>query len=368
MLFKHLSLSEIEKAVLQSVGVRDAEELLSLVDTFPNLGQVGLDLTKLSDFAMQHRGAKFHTATISPTGARKPSPQLAWGAMSPPGVRFPTGYQVLMPAVMSLPDRRRGQLSGPNIDLRLTRWPTRDQGQRGTCVAFAVTACREHIASEAGSAADVALSEQFLYWATKTKTFDPMPDEDGTLIRYACQALAQDGICRRMLWPYQGMLNPSGCIPPNISHENLTNPSLAAKNDAKDWRYATGNYKTGSCEDNAAHILNALVKTRRPVAVSVPVFQDPISAGDNWTTPVGLQYGRVLDPPPTSLVVGGHAVCITGFITDPAEATGGWFTFRNSWGLSWARLASTPESKAPELGYGYISATYINKYLWEMSY
>lgn len=368
-LFKHLHLSDIEKAVLQRVGVRNFEELLSLVYYFPSLGQAGLDLAKLSNFAMLNSGTEVLAATLSPTGLRIPPPQFAQGALSPPGVPSPAGYEVPMPAGESLPGDQAEQLTEP-IDLRLKPWAARDQGERGTCVAFAMTACREHFASGPGSAAAVELSEQFLYWATKTNTSDPLPKQDGTRIEFACQALAQDGICRGLLWPYNGTFNPAGCVPPDVSHESSTDPSAAAQGDAVNWRHATGHYRRGAGGGDAAYVLDTLFKTRRPVAVSVPVFRDPASGaiGDNWSTPVGVQYGRVLDPPPTSLAVGGHAVCVTGFLADATEATGGWFIFRNSWGSSWARLAPTPESKAPEPGYGYISATYIDKYLWEVSH
>ena len=63
----------------------------------------------------------------------------------------------------------------------------------------------------------------------------------------------------------------------------------------------------------------------------------------------------------------GHVVCVTGFIPDPAEPLGGWFVFRNSWGLEFASHATLPDSgpTSGTRGYGLLSATHVNNYCWE---
>ena len=105
--------------------------------------------------------------------------------------------------------------------------------------------------------------------------------------------------------------------------------------------------------------------------MTLPVFKDPLGTTDNWNTSVALAYGHVLNPPPLSAACGGHAVCITGFRPDPAEPNGGYFVFRNSWGSGWAQNAPAPAGSnrsfvAPEPGYGSISASYVESYLWEL--
>jgi hypothetical protein len=104
------------------------------------------------------------------------------------------------------------------------------------------------------------------------------------------------------------------------------------------------------------------------VAVSLPVFRDAVAPrGNNWNTPVGTLYGRVLDPPPTAVVVGGHAVCVTGFQPDLGEPAGGYFIIRNSWGGTlWGSRLPAAGYHAPERGYGQVSATYVDRFLWEM--
>ena len=78
-------------------------------------------------------------------------------------------------------------------------------------------------------------------------------------------------------------------------------------------------------------------------------------------------YGRVLNPPATSVVSDGHSVCVVGFQPDDTEPNGGFFIFRNSWDVSWAYAAPSPGNGfSPERGYGDISATYIEDYMWEL--
>jgi C1A family cysteine protease len=94
---------------------------------------------------------------------------------------------------------------------------------------------------------------------------------------------------------------------------------------------------------------------------------DPsVPQSDNWATNVGWSYGFVLDPPPASVVSGGHCVCVTGFVADEAKPLGGYFILRNSWSAQWGSLLAAAGYLAPEAGYGQISASYVDQYLWEL--
>ena len=53
----------------------------------------------------------------------------------------------------------------PPVDLRALMAPVRDQGQRGTCLAFAVTAAHE--VGRSGGSSPEDLSEEALYWGCK---------------------------------------------------------------------------------------------------------------------------------------------------------------------------------------------------------
>jgi len=111
----------------------------------------------------------------------------------------------------------------------------------------------------------------------------------------------------------------------------------------------------------AKEVARLLREVARPVAVSLLVFRDPTSKISNWNTVSGRKFGEVLDPPPTSIVSGGHAVCLTGFRPDDEEPNGGYFVVRNSWGSTqWGRQAK------PRAGYGFVSATYVEEFCVEV--
>jgi hypothetical protein len=73
----------------------------------------------------------------------------------------------------------------------------RDQGNRGTCVAFAALAAYEHFLRLNGT--EVELSEQFLYW--NCKAHDGYAGQ-GTWLQVAYEMLRQDGCCLADRWPY----------------------------------------------------------------------------------------------------------------------------------------------------------------------
>ena len=89
----------------------------------------------------------------------------------------------------------------------------RNQGQRGTCVAFAVTALHEYFHKTNGNAVD--LSEQFLY--DETKKLDGFPNTCGTWQVKAAIVLKTLGQCPESTWHYNSALpcNGNGTQPPN---------------------------------------------------------------------------------------------------------------------------------------------------------
>ena len=355
-------LTPLEQKVLEDIGVRTPEDLLSLTWNFPSLGGIGLDLPKLSFAANASAPQTAFTNVVKKFSlGQAPPPRFAHGAKIPPSAPVQPGYTVPLPAPASGASITPPVY--PALDFRFPGWTVKDQGARGTCVAFSVIACREHLLHSEAAFND--LSEQYLFWATKTSTADPNPTDDGTWIEFARDALSKAGTCVSGLWPYVGTV-----LPGSVTHASATAPSTGARSDALKWRHSAGTYhSSASMSGKAAVVINAMLSTQRPVAVSLPVFGDPIHPGsDNWNMAVGISFGRVIDPPPTSVVVGGHAVCLTGFVPDSSEPKGGWFILRNSWGsLAWANsLPAALPYVAPELGYGQISATYVDRYLMEM--
>jgi hypothetical protein len=205
-------------------------------------------------------------------------------------------------------------------------------------------------------------SEQFLYWDIKTNSPDPDKLIDGTWIEFAFSSLQNAGICSEHTWPYNMVFDPT-----NIGQGGPNLPSATARSTALSLRCTAAVHErvsTGS--GNAQLVLDALTTNHRPVAIALPVFADPsVPQGNNWETSVGVSYGLVLDPPPTSFVDGGHCVCVTGFAPDPLEPLGGYFIIRNSWNSTWGAQLPAANYFGPEPGYGQVSASYVDRYLWE---
>lgn len=206
----------------------------------------------------------------------------------------------------------------------------------------------------------VDLSEQFLYWATKAEPGEPQPGTDGTWIEFATPALASKGICEETVWPYAPVL-----VPGNPGHGGGGNPFNLALQRAPS-RATPGNYTRCNARGHAARIRTLL--ENGPVAISLPVFSDPVLPPDsnNWVGPLGELYGWVADPVPTSIVTGGHAVCLTGYQPDPDAPGGGYFIVRNSWGNTlWGGQLPSPDYFGPEPGYGQVSVWYVDEFAWE---
>jgi len=348
--------------VLRATQIRKPEQLYSLLHNFPSLRELGFDLPKMSSQALRTSSSGFRA--VSDALDQEPKIAPLFGANPPPGAPAPPGFTVPLPPIP--PEGFGPEGGGPlqksySVDLRMKEWPVRDQKARGTCVAHAIVACREHLAFQQGEDPQrFDLSEQFLFWATKTGSDDRSPGKDGTWVRFARQALEKHGVCQENLWPYNGTLRPG-----DVTHAGSGIPTPEALANAKKFCHSTTKYSEGG---TSAGLLELLVNTQRPVAISLPVFADSTSHElTNWNTPVGIAYGEVLDPPPTSVATAGHAVCVIGFVPDEEELMGGYFIIRNSWGTQkFGRDAPTLDWHTPESGYGQVSATYIENYLWEL--
>lgn len=353
-------------AILDQSGARTPETIISLLESFPSLAQQQLvNAAKLSN----------EVRTLDPTAdffalmsadEREISHRFdeSMGALAPANAVWTLEKSVPLLNLESLPSALPSILEAAHVepdtfDLRgCLPWPVRDQGRRGTCVSFAATALCELKACKLDEKG-TDLSEQFLYWAIKSHTADPIPAKDGTWLEFALEALSSHGISEESECPY----NPN-FIPGNVSHSGPRDPSHAALHSALSRRTGGNHSKAG--KGFAPHIL-ALLKQGRPVAISLPVFEDPISKVNNWSTAVGVRFGIVLDPPPTSVVSGGHAVALTGFVEDPVEPNGGYFIVRNSWSTGWGHQLPNPAAHGPEPGYGQVSASYVQEYLWEFA-
>ncbi|MGJ8560308.1 MAG: C1 family peptidase [Litorimonas sp.] len=283
------------------------------------------------------------------------------------GARQPQELQTRVPAIVPQPNKKmverfgrfvRGPLAGelafdgrPGIP-----WPTREQGERGTCVAFSVTAALELARyRDNGQAPD--LSEQYLYWAVKHHGLDPWPDESGTGHEHVAKAASQHGVCREHHWTY----NPNTIVG-SVSQDPPPNGAVVAAQQS-----GTAQLTVQIHQANSGHARTVLdlLRAHGGVAIAMPVYARRKHGLSNWNVPGFERYGKILNPPPGWVHDGDHAVFVTGFVPDPDEPTGGHFIIRNTWGPDWAWDLPHKDALAPQTGYGQISATYIDLYLWE---
>ncbi len=349
-------------AVLRQCNVHTSEEILNLCIAFPALAQEGhLDFAALSgEVSTEATMRSFAVSDVSEIIGLAPV-ELAMGA------QISEEAAKLLPGIVAFDETLEDEqvlaakasvaLSACNV-LRGTPWPIRDQNPRGTCVAHALAACME---DKHYSTVYPDFSEQFLYLETKLLP-DSWPTKDGTTLGFARTAIAKFGICDEILHPYVNQLIDGD--PGQAGSSPASAPALA---NAATRKAAASLYESlPSASTCAVRLHAALAQNNRPVAIALRVFKDAITKYTNWNTPLGWRYGLVLDPPPTSIDVGGHAVCVVGFAPSPAEPSGGYFIIRNSWNTAWGDQLPAPGYFAPMPGYGQISATYVNKFMTEM--
>jgi hypothetical protein len=233
---------------------------------------------------------------------------------------------------LSLPD---DEVPIPSINLIPQMPPIRDQGKRSTCVAHSALAAFEHLKTRHRQYED--MSEQFLYWACKKN--DSFPQNAGTWLRIAVPLLQRDGCCTEATWPY----NPA----PNMSDEGQGPPPTSAQLEAL-------GHRIGSLTQLAASDVEALkheLEQGRVVAFSIPAYR-------SWYLNTWVRYtGDILVPLPGENRIGGHSMCLVGYVDMPnkEELGGGRFIVRNSWGEDWGRRC--PYGK----GYGTIPYSYIDR-------
>jgi C1A family cysteine protease len=175
--------------------------------------------------------------------------------------------------------------------------PVRDQGSRGTCLAFAMSAAHEHSRSPGET-----LSPEYLYWAAKHR--DGRPTEDGTTIDAAAAALQHDGQPLEGAWPYD---------PSRSSKSHTYSPPAISASDL---------YR----------------KTSTTPAISLAVLTAALSAGKlpivalAVTTNFFLPVNGQVDPS-ISRVEGYHAVLAIAIGQQPVH--GASVIIRNSWSDTW---------------------------------
>lgn len=269
------------------------------------------------------------------------SPERVAQLSSPAPLEFGLGVLVPSPEVLAAAEASANLSEAATavglptaINLIPYMSPIRNQGSRGTCVAFAVTAINEYILRRRGLVRD--LSEQHIYY--ETKLIDGSPTGCGTWQAKAMLALQSRGQCQEVIWPYNAAppCNNHGPLPPR------------ARPDGLNYRL---NLLAVPARDVASYKLH--FSKQRPVGLSIPVYNSWYQSAES------RRSGRITMRIGNEPAVGGHAVCLVGYQDTPSSPGGGYFIVRNSWSTTWA--SASPYGA----GYGIIPYQYITNDAWE---
>jgi hypothetical protein len=358
--------------VLHISGARRPEIISSLLESFPVVAELGEIDTRVVSYA-----ARVESANTAGGIAAMDEEALSLdeqshfhkGAAPPEEALWHLDSVVEMPppagSIFEAVAPKASPVGFDSTHVELCRpWPPKNQGNRETCVSFAVVALREQLLCQQQGMSH-ELSEQLLHWAIKTATGDPNTSIEPSHVKFGLDALMQAGTCSNVSCAYNPM--PIVGNPSQANTPHAPTPAAIALALGYAHRPVQHEFTHQISKGKAKKVLSAL-SGGRAVAVTLPVFSDPITSTDNWSTRVGKLFGYVIDPPPGSAVSAGHAVCVTGFEPDSEEPTGGYFVIRNSWGRAWGSNLPIAGYVGPEPGYGQLSATYVDKYLWELGF
>ena len=183
-----------------------------------------------------------------------------------------------------------------SVDLRSKLPPCWDQGQLGSCTAFALTGAVAFLHNGFEG------SQLFLYY--KERVLEHSTKEDaGAEIRDGIKVLAKCGVPPEEVWPY------------DISKFTKRPPAKAYREAKKD---LISEYRRLSGLSDYLDCLAAGF----PFVIGITVYE-------SFESDAVARTGEVPMPSPNEPDVGGHAICVVGYRSD------GHFIVRNSWSDSW---------------------------------
>lgn len=212
-----------------------------------------------------------------------------------------------------------------SIDLTACLGPVRDQGPRGTCLAFGVSAAHEARRCDPTDG-PIELSTEALYWLARKA--EGTTSGSGLSFASARSVLAGTGQPRETAWPYE----------------------MTRDENAKDYQPRRGALDPSECyraaldeEEAKRDTIRSLLANQRVVAAGLPLWD-------------GFYYAQPdvpLSVPKASEMIGArHVVAFVGYDDDLSA-----FRLRNSWGSSWAGG-----------GYAWLSYAFVDNHKVEIWY
>ncbi len=314
-----------EIAALQEHGFSDAEQVVAAL-AVPDMMDGLKAAIGVSDAGMDSLVQKLRE--VVPMMAAADTGEFTLGALQPTPEIEAMVMESIQPQIAAAP-------LPPSVNHAAQMSPGRQQGSRGTCVSFAMTAVHEYYERlNSGGVQDY--SEQFLYH--ETKLIDGNPGTCGTWQVKAAQVLGNLGQCREQVWAYNGK-------PP--CNNNGTEPG-AARPDAAKHKLATVILDPRNVTAIKTALFNGCV-----VGFSIPVYNSWFQSSETART------GRITMRIGSEPANGGHAMCLIGYQDDGRSPGGGYFILRNSWFGAWG--AQCPYGS----GNGTIPYAYISSTNWE---
>lgn len=187
------------------------------------------------------------------------------------------------------------------VDLREFCSPIADQGQLGSCTAFAMGKGLREFLFNRDKQKYVPMSALFLYY--NERKIDGDIDEDGgSTMATGMQALQQTGDASDSLWPYK-------------TSKFKTEPPKDAYTDGL--KYVL----KGAKSLNGLQEIKDELDKKNPVVFGFEVYESFMNSYDPYVPVPDIQHEQLL---------GGHAVMAVGY--DDAKQV---LIMRNSWGTGW---------------------------------
>ncbi len=220
----------------------------------------------------------------------------------------------------------------------LTDWmtPVGDQGRLGSCVGWGSTANRELLA-------EGQLAPLFAY--AMAKHLDGRPDLEGSWQHFAFLGFTRFGHLRESDYPYT-----------DRPEELPVDPYLSAAEE-----FRADGFADVLLDPDDMQLQPVLIKAILSGRLNGDLGPQPVSTSlaiyESWEAATTALYGLVTIPFEGERLLGGHALCIAGYIdgNDPDGLYGiDYFVVKNSWSTRWA-----PENPLGLPGYALIPAAYF---------